>query len=98
MKPREKLSEMATKRPRPGYRPRPRSAPQPKPITRERIEHALTLMAYIISTTNKTQFTPIMERLERELETYRNAADPISRARKILEDHTIEGSTPKLIR
>ena len=98
MKPREKLNEMATKRPRPGYRPRPRSTPQPKRITRERIEHALTLMAYIISSTGKTQFTPIMERLERELEIYRNAADPLARARKILEGHTIDGNMPKLIR
>ena len=58
-----------------------------KPVTEERIEQALRDVAYIISEFGCVEYAPLMERLERELQLYREARDPVSRARAILKQH-----------
>lgn len=58
-----------------------------KPVTAERIEQALHDIAYIIAEYGRTEYAPLMERLEKELQYYREARDPISRARAILKEH-----------
>ena len=57
------------------------------PITEARIRHALVAVAYIISTYGEVEYLPLMERLERELERYKEGRDPLSRARAILKAH-----------
>jgi hypothetical protein len=58
-----------------------------EPITIERIEQALRDVAYIIAEYGEVQCVPLMERLERELKLYKEARDPVSRARAILKEH-----------
>jgi hypothetical protein len=55
-----------------------------KPITAERIERCLAAVAYVIATYGETEYLPLMERLEKELERHREGRDPLSRARAIL--------------
>jgi hypothetical protein len=58
-----------------------------KPVTLEEIEQALRNVAYVISEHGRVEFLPIMERLEREIKAYRDAQDPVSRARAILDEY-----------
>jgi hypothetical protein len=62
--------------------------PTDTPVTEERIRRALVAVAYVISEHGRTEYGPLMERLERELERYREGRDPISRARAILQAHS----------
>ncbi|MET3970816.1 hypothetical protein [Bradyrhizobium sp. S3.9.1] len=55
------------------------------PITEARIRQALLAVAYVISEHGRTEYGPLMERLEQELAMYREARDPLSRARAILQ-------------
>jgi hypothetical protein len=68
-----------------------------RPVTAERIERAMVLLAFIITSTGKTKFAPLLERLERELAEYRAERDPMSRAARILRDYSLDG-TGKAIR
>lgn len=61
--------------------------PSDAPITEEWLKRALVLVAHIIATHGRTEYTPLMERLEAELERYREGRDPLSRARAILKAH-----------
>jgi hypothetical protein len=63
---------------------------------RERVQRALVSVAYIVAT-HGPQYGPILARLERE-EADLQANDPIARARRILERHTIEGQAQRVIR
>jgi hypothetical protein len=63
-----------------------------EPVTAERIEHAMVVLAFIITSTGDTAYAPLLDRLERELAEYKQERDPISRARRILRDHTVEGT------
>ena len=58
-----------------------------QPITEARIKQALVAVAYIISTYGETEYLPLMERLEKELEQHREGRDPLSRARAILKTY-----------
>jgi hypothetical protein len=64
--------------------------PSDKPITEERIRQALVTVAYIISTYGEAEYLPLMERLEQELERYKDGRDPLSRARAILKAYAEE--------
>jgi hypothetical protein len=64
-------------------------------ITEERIRQALVTVAHIISTFNEVEYLPLMERLERELERYREGRDPLSRARAILQAHKNENAAAR---
>ncbi|UGY28172.1 hypothetical protein HU675_0016205 [Bradyrhizobium septentrionale] len=57
------------------------------PITEARIRQALVAVAYIIATYGETEYVALLERLEAELERYREGRDPVSRARAILQAH-----------
>jgi hypothetical protein len=59
-----------------------------QPVTAERVERALVLMAYII-TRHGTKYEPIFDRLERELKELRRGTDVMSRAHALLESHTL---------
>jgi hypothetical protein len=61
--------------------------PSDAPITEARIRRALVAVAYVISEHGRTEYGPLLERLERELLMYREARDPLSRARAILQAH-----------
>lgn len=61
-----------------------------EPITADRIEHAMVLLAFIITSTGDTGYAPLLDRLERELAEYKQERDPMSRAQRILRDHTVE--------
>lgn len=63
------------------------SKPIDAPITEARIRRALVTVAHIISTFGETEYQPLMERLERELERYKEGRDPVSRARAILKTY-----------
>jgi hypothetical protein len=54
-------------------------------ITEARIRHALVTVAHVISKHGRTEYGPLLERLEKELEQYREGRDPLSRARAILK-------------
>ena len=58
-----------------------------KPITAAEIEEVLVTVAYVVAECGRIEYGPLLERLERELETYKEARDPVSRARAILADH-----------
>jgi hypothetical protein len=76
---------------------RPEPVAVGEPVTAERIEHAMVVLAFIITSTGDTAYAPLLDRLERELAEYKQERDPMSRARRILQDHTVEG-TGKAIR
>jgi hypothetical protein len=61
--------------------------PPDAPITEARIKAALVAVAHVISEHGRTEYGPLLERLERELLMYREARDPLSRARAILQAH-----------
>jgi len=63
-----------------------------RPITAERIEHALIVLARLMELENEPRYAPLLDRLERELAVYKQERDPISRARRILRDLTIDAS------
>ena len=58
------------------------------PISADRIEHAMVLVAFMVAS-GQTKLAPLLDRLERELEIYRRERDPVSRAQRILRDHTL---------
>jgi hypothetical protein len=60
--------------------------PNDQPITQARLQQALVAVAYVISEYGRTEYGPLLERLERELLMYREARDPVSRARRILDE------------
>lgn len=60
---------------------------EPVLVTAEAIEEALQFIAHLIADEGKVEYTPLMDRLEKELKLYREARDPVSRARAILADH-----------
>jgi hypothetical protein len=57
-------------------------------LTAERIERAMVLLAFAITTTGEKKFAPLLDYLEAEIARYRSTPDPIERARAILERHT----------
>ena len=57
-----------------------------QPITEARIKAALLAVAHVISKHGRTEYGALLERLERELLMYREARDPVSRARRILDE------------
>lgn len=59
------------------------------PITAERIEHAMVLVAFMVAS-GQTKLAPLLDRLEKELAIYKQERDPVSRAQRILRDHTID--------
>ena len=89
MKPRDKLADTLEA----ARALAPRMAPAPRPpadeLTAERIERAMVLLAYAMTSTGMKELAPLLEYLEAEMARYRNAPDPIDRARAILERHTI---------
>lgn len=58
-----------------------------QPITEARLKQALIAVAHVISKHGRKEYGPLMERLERELLMYREARDPLSRARAILQEY-----------
>lgn len=60
-----------------------------KPITEQRIERALVVVAEIIAD-GSPEYMPILEALERHLERYKDGRDPLSRARAILAAYAEE--------
>ena len=61
-----------------------------QPITAERIERALVVLAQLMELEQEPRYAPLLDRLERELAVYKQERDPISRARRILRDLTID--------
>lgn len=61
-----------------------------EPISEERIEGALRIVAYIIDLHGEV-YLPIFERLENELIAARKRRAPAERARRLLESYTISG-------
>lgn len=49
-----------------------------------RLESAIQVVARVIVTHKAPEYAPLLDRLEKELAYYREARDPISRARAIL--------------
>jgi hypothetical protein len=60
-----------------------------EPITIERLERGLMTIAYII-TRHGAKYSPIFDRIERELIAMNSGQDPIARARRVLESYTVE--------
>ncbi|MET4244598.1 hypothetical protein [Bradyrhizobium sp. RT10b] len=56
-----------------------------QPITEARIKRALLVVAHIIATYGEVEYVAVLERLEAELEQFRQGRDPLSRARAILK-------------
>ena len=68
--------------------------PEDAPVTEKRIVDAMKILAHIMtSRPDGDVFSPIFERLERELDDMRRRKAPVDRARKFLEAHTIDAST-----
>jgi hypothetical protein len=83
MKPHDRLAPLVDQAR--ALRPAPIDA---APVTAERIERAMVLLAFIITSTGQTKFSPLLERLERELAEYKAERDPMSRAARILRDYS----------
>lgn len=67
-------------------------------ITADRIQHAMVLMAFLVAS-GQPRLVPLLDRLEAELALYKQERDPVSRARRILLDHTASlDGTGKAIR
>ncbi|MGY8633835.1 hypothetical protein RAD15_15265 [Bradyrhizobium sp. 14AA] len=64
------------------------------PITEESIRRALLVVARVITECNRPEYGPLLERLERELQMYKEARDPVSRARAILQAYDTAASRP----
>lgn len=63
---------------------------EPPPITLERIERALRIVAYIVARDDGGEvYAPILDRLEAERDALRLAASPRERARRILMRDTL---------
>lgn len=57
-----------------------------EPVTPERIERALCLVAYLVARDDEGEvYLPILDRLEGELRTIRMAESPRERARRLLQ-------------
>jgi hypothetical protein len=69
---------------------RQKSSVPHEPVTIERLERGLVISAYIV-TRHGSVYTPIFERLERELVAMRSDQDALSRAKKLLESYRIDG-------
>lgn len=79
------------------WRTRPMTTPSPRPLTRQRVEHALGLLAGIIVGSNDEDaaaLAPVYARLERELAEMGDSDDIRIRARMRLAEF-MPGSTPK---
>ncbi|MFH6786278.1 MULTISPECIES: hypothetical protein [Methylobacterium] len=61
--------------------------PSPEPITPERIERALVLLASIVVQDGTEAYMPILERLEAELIEARRIGTPRQRAERMLKDY-----------
>lgn len=76
-------------------RARARRRQDDAPITAERIERALVLLAHMIANGQAEAGTAqLLDRLEAELNEYKHARDPIGRARAILEQRTVPAIKP----
>ncbi|WP_439925665.1 hypothetical protein [Nitrobacter sp. JJSN] len=64
-----------------------------EPITIERLERGLALLAYLIELDGPVH-APLFEKLERELEALRSREDTVVRAKRLLE--TYSGRNPCL--
>ena len=84
MKPRDRIGPMIDQ----ARRLARRVTDDDQPIAAERIERDMILLAFIITSTGQTKLAPLLDRLERELAEYRLERDPLSRAQRILRDHT----------
>lgn len=51
----------------------------------ERLENAIQVVARVIVTYGEVEYAPLLDRLEKELAYFREARDPVSRARAILQ-------------
>jgi len=85
MKPRERIAPLLDQ-----ARTMRRRVPDDQPITAERIERALVVLAQLMELEQEPRYAPLLDRLERELAVYKQERDPISRARRILRDLTID--------
>ena len=59
--------------------------PAPDEVTEERLETAIVVVARAIAETGETNWVPLLERLEGELEKMKTARDGVSRAREIVQ-------------
>jgi hypothetical protein len=59
-----------------------------EPVTEQRLERALVTLAYVM-TVHGTHYLPLFDRIEREITTFRTKQDPMSRAKLVLERHTV---------
>lgn len=59
-------------------------SPRPEPITPERIERALVLLATIVMADGSDVYLPILERLEAELIETRRIETPRQRAERVI--------------
>jgi len=60
-------------------------------LSEERLERGVMVAAYIVSR-HGAKYAPIFARLERELAEFRAREDPVARARRYLEAHSIGGT------
>jgi hypothetical protein len=64
-----------------------------EPVTPERIERALRLVAYLVARDDEGEvYLPILDRLEEELSDCRRREPPRDRALRLLTAHAVEGS------
>ena len=65
-----------------------------EPVTAERIERALALVAYLVGRDDEGEvYVPILDRLEEELALARKVERPRDRARRLLAAYTADGGT-----
>lgn len=65
-----------------------------EPVTTERIERALTFVAYLVARDDEGEvYLPILDRLEEELADRRRMELPRNRARRLLSAYTVDGGT-----
>ena len=86
MKPRERIAPLLDQ----ARTLRRRAYGYDRPITAGRIERALVVLAQLMELEQEPRYAPLLDRLERELAVYKQERDPISRARRILRDLTID--------
>jgi len=58
-----------------------------EPITRERVEHSLMLVALLVANGHE-KLAPLLDRLEHAADEFKRGGDAVSRARQILLDHS----------
>jgi hypothetical protein len=67
------------------HRRAPTSIGPQAPITIERVERGLALLAYLMSRDGPV-LAPLFEKLERELDAMRTSEDTVGRAKRLLEN------------